>query len=52
MNEKEKALERLRVLLKAWNILKANELPDEYRDLLKEFEKMATIEIQRIGKKK
>lgn len=51
MDEKEKALERLQILTKAWSILKANELPDEYMDLLHEFERLATLEIQRIGKK-
>lgn len=51
MEEKEKALERLQILTKAWNILKANELPDEYLDLLHEFERLAALEIQRIGKK-
>ena len=51
MDEKEKAVERLQVLTEAWNILKAQELPDEYLDLLHEFERLATLEIQRIGKK-
>lgn len=51
MDEKEKALERLQILTKAWSILKANELPDEYSNLLKEFERLAVIEIQRINKK-
>lgn len=51
MDEKEKALERLQKLSKAWNILKAQELPDEYMTLLHEFERLATLEIQRIGKK-
>ena len=51
MDEKEKALERLQKLSEAWGILKAQELPDEYLDLLHEFERLATLEIQRIGKK-
>ena len=51
MDEKEKTLERLQKLSKAWGILKAQELPDEYMTLLHEFERLATLEIQRIGKK-